>query len=66
LSYEQNNSIDMLDAKEHHSTYGLEHEDKGKDEHKGSKDLPVNRSITYMDDSQETLTEKRESPHKWV
>ena len=60
LSYEQNNSIDMLDAKEHHSTYGLEHEDKGKDEHKGSKDLPVDRSITYMDDSQETLTEKRE------
>lgn len=60
LSYEQNKSIDMLDAKEHHSTYGLEHEDQGKGEDKGNEHLPVPRSITYKDDSQETLIEKRE------
>ena len=39
LSYEQNKSIDMLDAKEHHSIYGLEHEDEGKDEQKGREHL---------------------------
>lgn len=60
LSYEQNKSIDMLDAKEHHSTYGLEHEDQGKGEHKGNEHLAVARSITYKDDSQETLIEKTE------
>ena len=50
----------MLYVKKHHYIYGIQHEDKGKDEQKGSENLLVARSITYMDDSQEILTEKRE------
>lgn len=60
LSYEQNKNTDVLDAQEHHSTYGLEHEDQGKGEYKGNEHLLVSRSITYQDDSQEALIKKRE------
>ena len=49
--YEKNKCIDMLDSKEHHYIYQIEHEDKGKYEQRGSEHLRVARSITYMDDS---------------